>query len=167
MIPQPIKLRGDIELTCYTLARIDAIKKALSFAMPLWRSRAMKQSHNAKLIGPPLYVFRTNSTVSRYCFWRLLQYNQIYPKYRESQGGVEMKVIFLLCQDFFVYFALNYFPSPRVFRRHVSPGNWWLTELEPQHQPGYSQWIIIWWVAHGTIPQIDSWANELVRTVQA
>ncbi|KAH9919607.1 translation initiation factor 2, alpha subunit [Fomitopsis serialis] len=55
----PIKLRADIELTCYTPAGINAIKKALragekqsSEAVPI----------KAKLVAPPLYVLTTNAT---------------------------------------------------------------------------------------------------------
>jgi translation initiation factor 2 subunit 1 len=59
LTPQPIKLRADIELTCYTPAGIDAIKKALR--------AGEKQSTEAvpikaKLVAPPLYVLTTNST---------------------------------------------------------------------------------------------------------
>ncbi|GBE83741.1 eukaryotic translation initiation factor 2 subunit alpha [Sparassis latifolia] len=59
LTPQPIKLRADIEVTCYTPAGIDAIKKAL---------RAGEQESNdavpikAKLVAPPLYVLSTNAT---------------------------------------------------------------------------------------------------------
>lgn len=59
LTPQPIKLRADIELTCYTPAGIDAIKKAL---------RAGEKESNeavpikAKLVAPPLYVLSTNAT---------------------------------------------------------------------------------------------------------
>jgi len=59
LTPQPIKLRADIELTCYTPSGIDAIKKALragekqsSEAVPI----------KAKLVAPPLYVLSTNAT---------------------------------------------------------------------------------------------------------
>jgi translation initiation factor 2 subunit 1 len=59
LTPQPIKLRADIELTCYTPTGIDAIKKALragenasSEAVPI----------KAKLVAPPLYVLSTNAT---------------------------------------------------------------------------------------------------------
>jgi hypothetical protein len=59
LTPQPIKLRADIELTCYTPAGIDAIRKALragekqsSEAVPI----------KAKLVAPPLYVLSTNAT---------------------------------------------------------------------------------------------------------
>lgn len=59
LTPQPIKLRADIELTCYTDAGIDAIKKALrageaasTEAVPI----------KAKLVAPPLYVLGTNAT---------------------------------------------------------------------------------------------------------
>lgn len=59
LTPQPIKLRADIELTCYTPAGIDAIKKALragekasSEAVPI----------KARLVAPPLYVLSTNAT---------------------------------------------------------------------------------------------------------
>lgn len=59
LTPQPIKLRADIELTCYTPSGIDAIKKALR--------AGEKQSNEAvpikaKLVAPPLYVLSTNAT---------------------------------------------------------------------------------------------------------
>ena len=59
LTPQPIKLRADIELTCYTPSGIEAIKKALragetasTEAVPI----------KAKLVAPPLYVLSTNAT---------------------------------------------------------------------------------------------------------
>lgn len=59
LTPQPIKLRADIELTCYTPAGIDAIQRALrkgeaqgSDGVPI----------KAKLVAPPLYVLSTNAT---------------------------------------------------------------------------------------------------------
>ncbi|TFL04775.1 translation initiation factor 2, alpha subunit [Pterulicium gracile] len=59
LTPQPIKLRADIELTCYNPAGIDAIKRALragekqsSDAVPI----------KAKLVAPPLYVLSSNAT---------------------------------------------------------------------------------------------------------
>jgi translation initiation factor 2 subunit 1 len=59
LTPQAIKLRADIELTCYTHSGIDAIKKALR--------AGEKQSNDtvpikAKLVAPPLYVLSTNAT---------------------------------------------------------------------------------------------------------
>jgi translation initiation factor 2 alpha subunit (eIF-2alpha) len=59
LTPQAIKLRADIELTCYNDTGIDAIKRALragenvsSEAVPI----------KAKLVAPPLYVLATNAT---------------------------------------------------------------------------------------------------------
>ncbi|KAH9975373.1 eukaryotic translation initiation factor 2 alpha subunit-domain-containing protein [Lactifluus volemus] len=59
LTPQPVKLRADIELTCYTPTGIEAIKKALrageeasTEAVPI----------KAKLVAPPLYVLSTNAT---------------------------------------------------------------------------------------------------------
>ncbi|KIY44114.1 hypothetical protein FISHEDRAFT_67787 [Fistulina hepatica ATCC 64428] len=59
LTPQPIKIRADIELTCYTPAGIDAIKKALR--------AGEKQSTDAvpikaRLVAPPLYVLSTNAS---------------------------------------------------------------------------------------------------------
>lgn len=59
LTPQPIKLRADVELTCYTPQGIDAIRQALragekqsSEAVPI----------KAKLVAPPLYILSTNAT---------------------------------------------------------------------------------------------------------
>jgi len=91
LTPQPIKLRADIELTCYTPAGIDAIKKAL-------RS-GEKQSNEAvpikaKLVAPPLYVLSTNSTDKYVAVERLERAIESIQSSIESQGGslvVKMK----------------------------------------------------------------------------
>jgi len=59
LTPQPIKLRADIELTCYTPVGIDAIKRAL-FSGESQGSEAVPIK--AKLVAPPLYVLSTNAT---------------------------------------------------------------------------------------------------------
>lgn len=66
LTPQPVKVRADIEVTCYTEMGIDAIRKALkrgeaesTEAVPI----------KAKLVAPPLYVLNTNASdkVSMWC----------------------------------------------------------------------------------------------------
>ncbi|KAG5636844.1 hypothetical protein H0H81_006637 [Sphagnurus paluster] len=59
LTPQPIKLRADIELTCYTPAGIDAIKKALRAGE---KASTEAVPIKAKLVAPPLYVLSTNAT---------------------------------------------------------------------------------------------------------
>ncbi|KNZ76780.1 Eukaryotic translation initiation factor 2 subunit alpha, partial [Termitomyces sp. J132] len=91
LTPQPIKLRADIELTCYTPAGIDAIKKALragesasTDAVPI----------KAKLVAPPLYVLSTNATDKYAAVERLESAIDCIQSSIELQGGnllVKMK----------------------------------------------------------------------------
>ncbi|KAI0266570.1 eukaryotic translation initiation factor 2 alpha subunit-domain-containing protein [Gloeopeniophorella convolvens] len=91
LTPQPIKLRADIELTCYTPAGIDAIKKALrageeagTEAVPI----------KAKLVAPPLYVLSTNATDKYAAVERLERAIESIQSTIETQGGnltVKMK----------------------------------------------------------------------------
>ncbi|KAF9051285.1 eukaryotic translation initiation factor 2 alpha subunit-domain-containing protein [Panaeolus papilionaceus] len=91
LTPQPIKLRADIELTCYTPAGIDAIKKALR--------AGEKQSTDAvpikaKLVAPPLYVLSTNATDKYAAVDRLEKAIATIQSTIEKQGGsliVKMK----------------------------------------------------------------------------
>ncbi|CAL1713301.1 unnamed protein product [Somion occarium] len=84
LTPQPIKLRADIELTCYTPAGIDAIKKAL---------RAGEQQSTeavpikAKLVAPPLYVLSTNATDKYAAVDRLERAIESIQGTIEEQGG--------------------------------------------------------------------------------
>lgn len=58
LTPQPIKLRADIEVTCYHYEGIDAIKAALK------AGEAMSTEQypiKIKLVAPPLYVVTTSS----------------------------------------------------------------------------------------------------------
>jgi translation initiation factor 2 subunit 1 len=59
LTPQPIKIRADIELTCYTPAGIDAIKRALKAGEAVGTEGVPIK---AKLIAPPLYVLDTNAS---------------------------------------------------------------------------------------------------------
>ncbi|KAG6828417.1 hypothetical protein H0H93_014914 [Arthromyces matolae] len=91
LTPQPIKLRADIEVTCYTPAGIDAIKKALragenvsTEAVPI----------KAKLVAPPLYVLSTNATDKYAAVDKLEKAIEIIQSTIEDQGGnlvVKMK----------------------------------------------------------------------------
>ena len=59
LTPQPVKIRADVEVTCFGYEGIDAIKKAL---------RAGEATSiegipiSVKLVAPPLYVVITNTT---------------------------------------------------------------------------------------------------------
>ncbi|KAF5367569.1 hypothetical protein D9758_003794 [Tetrapyrgos nigripes] len=91
LTPQPIKLRADIEVTCYTPAGIDAIKKALR--------AGEKESNEAvpikvKLVAPPLYVLSTNATDKYAAVDRLERAIESIQSTIEEQGGslvVKMK----------------------------------------------------------------------------
>ncbi|KAK1233129.1 hypothetical protein PQX77_003769 [Marasmius sp. AFHP31] len=91
LTPQPIKLRADIEVTCYTPAGIDAIKKALR--------AGEKQSSEAvpikvKLVAPPLYVLSTNATDKYAAVDRLERAIESIQGTIEEEGGslvVKMK----------------------------------------------------------------------------
>ncbi|ESK85126.1 eukaryotic translation initiation factor 2 subunit alpha [Moniliophthora roreri MCA 2997] len=91
LTPQPIKLRADIEVTCYTPAGIDAVKKALR--------AGEKQSSEAvpikvKLVAPPLYVLSTNATDKYAAVDRLERAIESIQGTIEEEGGsliVKMK----------------------------------------------------------------------------
>ncbi|TFK46767.1 hypothetical protein OE88DRAFT_1666977 [Heliocybe sulcata] len=92
LTPQPIKLRADIELTCYTPAGIDAIKKALKAGEKM-SSEAVPIK--AKLVAPPLYVLSTNATDKFAAVDRLDRAIDSIQGSIEEQGGalvVKMKV---------------------------------------------------------------------------
>merc|ERR1712110_1099204 len=55
MAAQPIKFRADIEVSCFTLEGIDAVKAALFAGM---RSNS-KQDIQIRLLAPPKYVLFT------------------------------------------------------------------------------------------------------------
>ncbi|KAH8108298.1 eukaryotic translation initiation factor 2 alpha subunit-domain-containing protein, partial [Phellopilus nigrolimitatus] len=84
LTPQPIKLRADVELTCYTEAGIDAIKRALrageaasTEAVPI----------KAKLVAPPLYVLGTNATDKYLAVERLERAIETIQSTIEGAGG--------------------------------------------------------------------------------
>lgn len=59
LTPQPVRIRADIEVTCFSKEGIDAIKTALNKAVAL-ETEAIPVK--VKLVAPPLYVLLTTST---------------------------------------------------------------------------------------------------------
>ncbi|KAF7426436.1 hypothetical protein PC9H_008804 [Pleurotus ostreatus] len=92
LTPQPIKLRSDIEVTCYTEAGIDAIKKALKNGEKVGSTTEVPIK--AKLVAPPLYVLSTNATDKYAAVERLERAIEAIQSTIEEQGGslvVKMK----------------------------------------------------------------------------
>jgi len=58
LTPQPIKIRADIEVTCFTYDGIEAIRKALYAAQEVGDE---ENPIKVKLIAPPMYVVTTNT----------------------------------------------------------------------------------------------------------
>lgn len=58
LTPQPIKLRADIEVTCYQFEGIDAVKAALKAGEA---TGTEQHPVKIKLVAPPLYVVTTSS----------------------------------------------------------------------------------------------------------
>jgi translation initiation factor 2 subunit 1 len=58
LAPQPIKIRSDIEVSCFTYEGIDAIREALSAGMAVGTENS---SIKIKLIAPPIYVLSTTT----------------------------------------------------------------------------------------------------------
>lgn len=58
LAPQPIKIRSDIEVSCFTYEGIDAIREALFAGMALGSDQ---NPIRIKLIAPPIYVLSTTT----------------------------------------------------------------------------------------------------------
>ena len=59
LTPQAVKVRADIEVSCYTYEGIDAIKAALRAGL---ECSSEQIPLNIQLIAPPLYVMTTSTT---------------------------------------------------------------------------------------------------------
>ncbi|KAJ3716125.1 eukaryotic translation initiation factor 2 subunit alpha [Lentinula raphanica] len=84
LTPQPIKLRADIEVTCYTPAALKAGEKESTEAVPI----------KVKLVAPPFYVLSTNATDKYSAVDRLERAIESIQSTIEDQGGslvVKMK----------------------------------------------------------------------------
>lgn len=91
LTPQPVKIRSDIELTCFTYPGILAIKRALQKAAELSTTAIPL---DIRLIAPPLYVLMSNATDKNAAIERMEYAIQVIKDSIESEGGkvdVQMK----------------------------------------------------------------------------
>lgn len=91
LTPQPVKIRSDIELTCFTYPGILAIKRALMKAAQMSTTEIPL---DIRLIAPPLYVLLSNATDKNGAIERMEKAIQVIQESIESEGGkveVQMK----------------------------------------------------------------------------
>jgi len=84
LTPQPIKLRADIELTCFQPEGIDAIIKALKAGESV---STLTVPIKAKLVAPPFYVLGTNATDRHGGVEKLEEAIKIIQQTIEGSGG--------------------------------------------------------------------------------
>merc|ERR1719410_1672101 len=84
LAPQPIKIRSDVEVSCYTYEGIDAIRDALFAAMDVGtESMPIK----IKLIAPPIYVLSTTTLDKEIGINLLTKAIQVIEDRITSKGG--------------------------------------------------------------------------------
>jgi len=89
LTPQPVKVRADIEVTCFHYAGIDAIKAALSKGEQSTGDHSVK----IKLVAPPLYVAVTTSSQKDHGIQQLLKaIEAIKEEITKHRGEVVVKV---------------------------------------------------------------------------
>jgi len=89
LTPQPIKVRADIEVTCFKYEGIDAIKRALLAGQAVSNAESTVK---IKLIAPPLYVM-TTSTLDKAAGLKSLHdaIEQIKTSIEKDNGSMSVK----------------------------------------------------------------------------
>lgn len=84
LAPQPIKIRSDIEVSCFTYEGIDAIRAALFAGMDLGSEQ---NPVKIRLIAPPLYVLSTTTLEKEVGVGLLNQVIEVIKEKITSKGG--------------------------------------------------------------------------------
>jgi translation initiation factor 2 subunit 1 len=85
LTPQPIKLRADVEVTCFSYEGIEAIKEALTTAIKTCSDDSAKIG--IRLIAPPLYVITTTMLDKKLGVERLNEAIEVVRKVITGKGG--------------------------------------------------------------------------------
>jgi translation initiation factor 2 subunit 1 len=84
LAPQPIKIRSDIEVSCFTYEGIDAIREALFAGMALGTEQ---NPIKIKLIAPPIYVLSTTTLEKEVGIGLLNQAIEVIKEKVTAKGG--------------------------------------------------------------------------------
>merc|ERR1712168_829459 len=85
LTPQAVKVRADIEVSCYTYEGIDAIKAALRAGL---ETSSEQIPLNIQLIAPPLYVVTTSTTEHKVAIEKLKEALEVIKEKIEASGGL-------------------------------------------------------------------------------
>lgn len=90
LTPQPVKIRADIEATCFSYAGIDAIRSALGKGEALSTEQIPIK---IRLVAPPLYVVVSNATDKAGALERLdMAIERIGEELKEEGGELVVKM---------------------------------------------------------------------------
>ena len=84
LAPQPVKIRSDIEVSCFTYAGIDAIRDALYAGMDVGTEQSPIK---IKLIAPPIYVLSTTTLEKEVGIALLNQAIDVIREKIQAKGG--------------------------------------------------------------------------------
>lgn len=84
LTPQPVKIRSDIEVTCFSYAGIDAIRRALKAGEAVGTETIPIK---IKLVAPPLYVMLSNATDKNGAIETLEKAITVIEKTIKKEGG--------------------------------------------------------------------------------
>ena len=84
LAPQPVKIRSDIEVSCFTYEGIDAIREALFAGMALGTDQSPVK---IKLIAPPIYVLSTTTLEKEIGIGLLNQVIEVIKEKITAKGG--------------------------------------------------------------------------------
>lgn len=85
LAPQPVKIRSDIEVSCFTYSGIDAIRDALFAGMKVGEEQ--KNPIKIKLIAPPIYVLTTTTLEKDVGIALLKQAIDVIHEHITAKGG--------------------------------------------------------------------------------
>jgi translation initiation factor 2 subunit 1 len=122
LTPQPVKVRADIELTCFSYAGIDAIRSALRAGEKLQTEDIPIQ---IRLVAPPHYVMISNATDKQGAISRLERAIEVIREEIEKEKG-DLVVKLKVCTESSYSLEISLTLSCFLFspRRHQKRTTW-------------------------------------------
>lgn len=85
---QPVKLRADLEITCFTTEGVDAIRDVLRLGKSVGEAQEPSIPVKVSVVAPPLYILRAETELKEEGLQRLCDAIEAMKKEMSARGGV-------------------------------------------------------------------------------